>query len=127
MNYLQVTARFRLHRENLDEFKKYARECLALVKERDRDTIQYDWFFNEDETECVVHEQYPDSASLLDHIAHVDSPLSKLMKMSEFTAEIYGEPSRQFLEATSNLDVKTYSFFQGEVTSDFASSNEQIM
>jgi viroplasmin and RNaseH domain-containing protein len=52
-NNLQVTARYKIHSGKVEEFKKVAEECLTIVKEKDRDTLQYDWYFNEEQTECI--------------------------------------------------------------------------
>ena len=68
MNELQVTARLRIHEGELDKFRTIARECLAIVREKDTGTRQYDWFFNEQHNECVVRERYADSDALLEHI-----------------------------------------------------------
>ena len=42
---------------------------MRLVRERDSGTLQYDWFFNDTRTECVVRETYKDSGAVLEHIA----------------------------------------------------------
>ncbi len=38
---------------------------MKSVREEDNGTLQYDWFFNEDHTECVVRERYRDSEAIL--------------------------------------------------------------
>ena len=65
MEELQVTARCKIHDGKLDAFKVAAQECLKSVREEDNGTLQYDWFFNEDHTECVVRERYRDSEAIL--------------------------------------------------------------
>jgi hypothetical protein len=42
----------------LEEFKQHAAECLKHVKEKDTETIQYDWFLNSDKTECEICVNY---------------------------------------------------------------------
>jgi hypothetical protein len=39
----------------LAEFKRAAVQALDLTK-REPGALQYDWFFNDDQTVCVVHE-----------------------------------------------------------------------
>jgi quinol monooxygenase YgiN len=65
MNELQVTARIRIHDGKLDDFKNAAERCVTSVREKDTGTLQYDWFFNDDETECVVRERYRDSDAVI--------------------------------------------------------------
>ncbi len=113
MNNLQVTARFRIHDGKLEEFKSFAEECLSIVKEKDKDTLQYDWFFSEDQTECHLRETYPDSNALLAHLQNIGDIFGKLLSLGDFYAEVYGNPSEQLLKATAGLHVKVYSFYQG--------------
>ena len=54
MEAIQVTARLVIHEGKLEEFKELAAQCMQLVRERDSGTLQYDWFFSDDHTECVV-------------------------------------------------------------------------
>lgn len=61
MKNIQATARFQIHNGKFDEFKRVADQCIAVSKEKDPGTLQYDWFFNPDQTECVVSEKYADS------------------------------------------------------------------
>lgn len=48
MKKIQLTARFKLHAGKLEEEKKNAAECIALVKEKEegRGALQYDWSIN---------------------------------------------------------------------------------
>lgn len=111
MNDIQITARFTIHEGKLEEFTKLADECLALIKEKDKGILQYDWFFSEDQTVCVVKERYPDSDALLTHLGYINEPFGKLLSMSDFDAEVYGNPSETFREGTAGLKVIYYTFY----------------
>jgi len=113
MNNLQVTARFTIQNGKFDEFRNTAKECLSIVKERDKDTLQYNWYFSEDQRECHLRETYPDSNALLAHLGNIGDLFGKLLALGDFYAEIYGEPSQELLKATAGLHLKVYSFFQG--------------
>ncbi len=113
MKNLQITARFQIHHGKLAEFKKTAEECHAIVKAKDKDTIQYDWYFDESQSECVLRETYPDSNALLAHLANIGDLFGKILSLGDFSAEVYGEPSEELLKATAGLDKKLYSFYQG--------------
>ena len=113
MNNLQITARYQIHNGKLAEFKKIAEECHSIVKTKDKDTLQYDWYFDESQTECVLRETYPDSNALLTHLKNIGKLGGKIVALSDFSAEIYGQPSEELLQAISGLNIKVYTFFQG--------------
>ncbi len=51
MDNLLVAARYKIHEGKIEEFKRLTEELLALVKAKDQDTLEYDWFFSQDKTE----------------------------------------------------------------------------
>ncbi len=113
MSNLQITARYQIPGDNLAAFKKIAEECHSIVKAKDKDTLQFDWYFNESQTECVLRETYPDSNALLSHLENVGELFSKLLGLAEFSAEVYGQPSPELLQATNGLSIKIFPFYQG--------------
>jgi quinol monooxygenase YgiN len=58
---LQGIARFKFHEGKLEEFKRLAAQCMEIVRTKDTGTLQYDVYFNDDQSECIVHERYRDS------------------------------------------------------------------
>ena len=113
MKNLQITARYQIHDGHLAEFKKLANECLAIVKAKDQDTLQFDWYFDESQSECVLRETYPDSNALLSHLGNVGELFGKLISLGDFSAEVYGHPSDELIKATSGLKIKVYNYYQG--------------
>ena len=113
MENLQITARYQIYNGNLAAFKKIAEECLSIVKAKDKDTLQYDWYIDESQTECVLRETYPDSDALLSHLGNIGDLFGKLVALGDFSAEIYGQPSEELLKVTSGLNIKIYNFYQG--------------
>ena len=81
------------------------------VEEKDTGTLQYDWFLNADQTECVVRERYQDSSALLDHIGNLGDLMGALLSVSDLSVEVYGSPSEQLLNATEGMDIKIYGAF----------------
>lgn len=112
MNELQLTARFAIHEGKLDEFKSLAERCMESVREKDTGTLQYDWFFSADGTECVVRERYRDSAAVLEHAANLGELLPGIAAVSDPDIEIYGSPSAELLEAIAGLAPRVYSPYQ---------------
>lgn len=113
MSTIQLSARFKIHKGQLQAFKALGKPCMEVVKEKDTGTRQYDWFFSENETECVVRETYIDSDALLAHVGNLGELFGQLLALSDFNLEIYGAPSEALVEATKPFSVSFYTFFQG--------------
>ena len=114
MNNLQINSRWRIHDGKLDEFKKLAEQCLSITKEKDKETLQFDWYFNQDQTECVIRETFPDSDALLVHISNLGELFGNLLQVGDLDAEIYGSPSQELLNTTAGINKKVYTFYQGK-------------
>ena len=113
MSKLQATAILKIHEGKLDEFTVLATQCIASVKEKDKCTLQYDWFFNESHTECVVREAYTDSNALLTHMANLGELLGKVLKVADMSLELYGDPSPELKTVINSANGKIYSFYGG--------------
>jgi quinol monooxygenase YgiN len=113
MDEIQLIARFTLHEGKVKEFKALAKDCLTVIKEKDKGVLQYNWFFDEKESECVVVELYKDSAAVLNHVGLIGELLGKMMAMSDFSGEVYGNASAELKGALAGLNVKMYHYFQG--------------
>lgn len=111
MNELQITARLKIHDGKLAEFKAAADACVTSVRAKDSGTLQYDWFFNADETECAVRERYRDSEAVLEHIANLGDAFGTLLGTCDVALEIYGDPSPELVAAAEGLSVEIYKFF----------------
>jgi quinol monooxygenase YgiN len=57
MSELLCIARLKIHHGKLDEFKRFAAKCAELVRTKDTGTLQYELYFNSDNTECLVFER----------------------------------------------------------------------
>jgi quinol monooxygenase YgiN len=85
---LQSIVRFRFHEGQLDEFKRLSAVCMEIVRNQDPGTLQYDTFFNEDESECIVLERFRDLDALLEHSANIGD---ELMAAIVATGDCHGE------------------------------------
>ena len=113
MSNIQVRASFKIYDGKYEEFIKLAALCLASVKEKDSDTLQYDWFFSENQKECVIREKYTDSTAVLTHVGNLGGLLGELLEVSDMQLEVFGNASKELVTATAGLKPKFYSFFQG--------------
>ena len=113
MTELQITARCKINDGRLDAFRAVAERCLRSVRERDDGTLQYDWFFNQDRTECVVRERYRDSEAVMQHIANLGETMGALLETCDLSVEVFGDPSVELVEAITAIPTQVYSYFQG--------------
>jgi quinol monooxygenase YgiN len=112
MSELQVTARLKIHDGKLDEFKHIAEKCMNSVRTKDTGTLQYDFFFSDDHTECLVLERYRDSDAALEHVANLGETMGELLERCVFSADVCGTPSPELTRGLEGLDVRIYSPFQ---------------
>ena len=87
---LQAIVRFRFHEGDVEEFKRLSEECMEIVRTQDTGTLQYDTYFNEDETECIVIERFRDSDALIEH----GENLAHLMDAIIATGSVLGRAPR---------------------------------
>lgn len=115
MEQIQVTARFpRIATENLAEFKRLAGDALKVTAE-DPGVPQYDWFFSDDESACVVRETYASSEAVLTHLAMVGEVLPTIIELGGgIEVEVFGSPSEALRQAISAMQPNIYSYFQGK-------------
>ena len=71
MANLELHAHLKIRPGQLEGFKAQAAEIMRLTREQDTQTIRYDWFVNEDGTECEVHEAYLSEQGLIEHNTHI--------------------------------------------------------
>jgi hypothetical protein len=87
------------------------------VKEKDPGTLQYDWFLNNDKTECEIREAYESSEALLAHITNISEALGILFEQyaTDHSVVLYGDASPELIQTAKKRgdEVKTYSFLQG--------------
>jgi quinol monooxygenase YgiN len=118
MGKLEVSARMTVRPGKLEGFKQQAAECIRQAKEKDTQTLRYDWFLNSDQTACEVREVYETSEGLIEHQMHIGGALNKLFAdfASDHAVTIYGDPSPQLVAAAKGMkdvSIKWYSFLKG--------------
>ena len=58
MSELQDIARFKFDEGKLEEFKRLSAQCMQIVRTKDTGTLQYEMYFTDDQSECIVLERY---------------------------------------------------------------------
>lgn len=83
-------AKFVPHPGKLDQFKRLAQQAANIVRENEPGTLLYEWWFNEDETECVAIDCYEDTDAILAHVRNVGPTMREILTIADRTVEIYG-------------------------------------
>src|SRR5829696_3094055 len=87
-------ARCRVHRPQPRPLVRAA-EWLQIVRTRDTGTLQYDTYFNDDETECIVIERFRDSEALIQHGENLAHLMDAIIATGSVFGELLGEPSAE--------------------------------
>jgi quinol monooxygenase YgiN len=114
---IQASAKIKIPYGMLDEFKQAATDYIKQVKEKDRGTLQSDWFLSSDKTECEIREIFESSEAALAHQLNLRESAAAIFGKfgSPYLVTIYGEPSREVIEIAKagGIDVKVFSFLVG--------------
>jgi quinol monooxygenase YgiN len=116
-DHFQVIARLKVRPGQLEGFQTQAAEMLRLTREKDTQALRYDWFINEDETECEVHEAYLREEGLIEHNQHVVAARDALFRDYAFDhrMNVYGEISQHLSDLFTKHagGVNKFSFIHG--------------
>lgn len=95
MDEIKGIARARIKPGRLEEYKRLCEQAMEIVRAQDTGTLQYEIFFNHDETEAIVYERYRDIDAAMEHFAHIGQLMEPLMATAEVTGEVVGKPSEK--------------------------------
>jgi len=114
MSNLQSNARFTIHTGKLKEFKALAAQAMSIVNEKEKTTtLQYDWFFNDEASECIVVERFADSNAVFTHMGNVGELLGKVLAISDLSLAVYGDPSPELRKMVTDMNGKLYAPYNG--------------
>jgi quinol monooxygenase YgiN len=106
MSELVGIGRFKINEGKLEEFKRLSAEAMKIVKTKDTGTLQYDTYFNDDESECVIIERYRDSESAMKHAEHLGDLSAKVLAVvSVVHGELLGQPSGELRARLAAVEV----------------------
>ena len=99
-------ARFRFHEGKLEEFKRLSAQALELVRANEPGTLQYDVFFNDDQSECMVIERYTDSEAAMAHAANLGDLFEAVFAtVSIVHGELLGDASPELRKNLAGSEV----------------------
>jgi quinol monooxygenase YgiN len=103
---LQGIARFRIHDGKLDEFKRLSARAREIVRTKDPGTLQYDLYFNDDGSECMVLERFADSEALIAHAANLGELSEAILSIVDVVhGELLGEPNEEIRANLAGMEV----------------------
>ena len=103
--------RLRLHEGKLEEFKRLSAQVMDIVRTRDTGTLQFDIYFNDDQSECILIERYKDSAALTEHAAHVGDIMAPIFATGTLSSEMLGVPSGELKAMMTGSEVRFFTPF----------------
>src|SRR6266516_1252937 len=109
---LQGIARFKFDEGKLEEFKRLSAPCMEIVRTKDTGTLQYEIYFNDDQSECIVLERYKDSEALIQHAANVGDLMEAILATGSVSGELLGEPSADLQAQLAGGPVRLFTPFQ---------------
>ena len=112
MSELQGIGRFKFHEGELEEFKRLAAQCMEIVRAKDTGTLQYDIYFNDDQSGCIVFERYRDSEALIEHAAHLGDLGKAILETGWVSGELLGEPSAELRANLADGPVSLFTLYQ---------------
>ena len=111
MSELRGIARFKFHEGKVEEFKRLSAQATEIVRTKDTGTLQYDIYFNDDQSECIVHERYRDSEALMEHTAHLGDIGEAILATGSVSGELLGEPSAELRAKLADSPVRLFTPF----------------
>ena len=109
---LQGIGRCEFRKGELEEFKRLAAQCVEIVRAQDTGTLQYDIYFNDDQSDCIVLERYRDSEALIEHAAHLGDLGPAIFATGWVSGELLGEPSAELRGRMAGSPVRLFTRYQ---------------
>ena len=112
MGELQAIVRFTFHADKVREFKRLTAECLEIVRSKDEGTLQYDTYFNDDESESIVLERFRDSDALILHAQNMAPLMESIMATGTVSGELLGDLSDELRAQMAGSPVGLFTLYQ---------------
>jgi quinol monooxygenase YgiN len=104
--------RFKFHEGKIEEFKRLSAQAMEIVRTKDTGTLQYDTYFNDDQSECIVIERFRDSDALIEHSQNLSDLMEPIIATGSVSGELLGEPSAEIRARLAESEVQLFTPFQ---------------
>jgi quinol monooxygenase YgiN len=109
---LQGIVRFKFHDGKLEEFKRLSAQAMEIVRTKDTGTLQYDTYFNDDESEAIVLERFRNSEALIEHGGHLSGLMEAILSTGSVSGELLGEPNAELRANLADSPVRLFTPYQ---------------
>src|SRR5437867_11883011 len=104
MSELLGIVRVKFQEGTVEEFKRLSARAMEIVRAQDTGTLQYDTYFNDDESEATAIERFRDSQALIEHGEHLAPLMQPAIATASLSGKLLGELSPE-LRAKMTGDV----------------------
>ena len=112
--YIRTDVELSIKEGKLDDFKALVNTMIKMTDVNEPNTLVYEYYINEDGTECHLLETFKDSDAFMVHMGNVSHKFDTLFESATMTrAKIYGSPSAELKQALDPLGVQYFSHFNG--------------
>ena len=109
MDEIKGIARVKFYPGKLEEWKRLTEQAMEIVRTKDSGTLQYEIFFNEDETEAIVFERYRDADAAIEHFSNISHLMEPIMVTASVTGEVLGTPNAKMRAMLGNGEPKLFT------------------
>ena len=109
MDEIKGIARVKFHPGKVEEWKRLTKQAMEVVRTKDRGTLQYEIFFNEDESEAVVYERYRNADAAIEHFSNITHLMEPIMATASVTGEVLGTPNAKMKEMLGKGEPKLFT------------------
>ena len=109
MDEIKGIARVRILPGKVEEWKRLSGEAMRIVRTKDTGTLQYEIFFDEDQSEAVVFERYRDADAAIEHFTNIGHLMEPIMATATVTGEVLGTPNARMKELLRGGVPKLYT------------------
>ena len=109
MSELIGIARFRFHPGKVDEYKRLSAQAMDIVRAKERGTLEYSVYFNEDESEAVVIERFESSEALLEHGSNMTEISAAVLQTGTVEGELLGDPNDELRSKLTGPEPQLYT------------------
>jgi quinol monooxygenase YgiN len=99
----------------LSDFNSFMTDMIKETKNNELETQSYEWYFNEEQTECHIYEKYTDSAAAMIHLNSFGDNFAERFTalVDPIGVTIYGDASSSVKEALSGFSPNSFSHVAG--------------
>lgn len=109
MDEIKGIARVKFFPGKLEEWKRLTEQAMEIVRTRDTGTLQYEIFFNADESEAIVFERYRDADAAIEHFSNIGHLMEPIMATASVTGEVLGTPNAKMKEMLGEGEPKLFT------------------